>query len=49
MPKDCTTAKKMWDKLAQIHGEDTNMLRAKEESLRGKFDDMRMKEGETIA
>lgn len=39
----------MWDNFAQIHGGDKNLFRAKKESLRGKFDDMRMKEGEIIA
>ena len=38
----------MWDKLAKIYGGDTNVKRAKAESLRGKFDDMRMLESETI-
>src|SRR5271156_227488 len=46
--KDCKTAKKMWDKLKLVHGGDTNVLRAKVESLRGKFDDLRMKEGKNI-
>ena len=41
--KESTTAKKMWDKLAQIHGGNKNVLRAKTKSLRGKFDYMRMK------
>ena len=31
-----------------IYGGDKNVLRAKSESLRGKFDDMRMQEGENI-
>ena len=46
--KECAIKKKMWDKLVQIHGGDKNVLRAKAESLRGKFDGMIMK-GETIA
>lgn len=46
--KDCTTTKKMWDKFAKIHGGDKNVLRAKEKSLSGKFDDMRIK-GEIVA
>lgn len=37
----------MWDKLAQINGGEKNMLRVAK-SLRGKFDDMRIK-GEIIA
>ena len=39
----------MWDALHTIYGGDTNFLRAKSKSLRGKFDDMRMKEGQNIA
>src|SRR5271156_5664876 len=44
--KDCKTAKKMWDKLKLVHGGDTNILRANAKSLKGKFDDLRMKERE---
>ena len=40
--KDCTTAKEMWDTLAKIYGGDLYVLKAKAESLRGKFDEMRM-------
>lgn len=47
--KDLDSAKKMWDSLATIYGGDINVLRAKVESLRGKFDDMRMVEGNNIA
>ena len=36
------TTKEMWDTLAHIYGGDTNVLRAKLKSLKGKFDDMRM-------
>ena len=39
----------MWDKLATIYGGDKNFNIAKVESLRGKFDEMRMLESETIA
>lgn len=39
----------MWDTLDTIYGADTNVLRAKSEILRGKFDDMRMQEGENVA
>ena len=46
--KDCNTIKKTWDRLKTIYGGDDNVLRAKSESLRGKFDDMRMMEGENI-
>ena len=40
--KGCDTTKKMWDDIENIYGKDKNVLRAKSESLRGKFDDMRM-------
>lgn len=46
--KACTTVKEMWDKLKLVHCGDKNILRAKAESLRGKFDDLRMKEAENI-
>ena len=39
----------MWDALNTIYGGDKNVQRAKSKSLRGKFDDMRMEEGENIA
>lgn len=39
----------MWDKLAQTHGSYRNVLRDKVESLRGKFDNMRMRKGEIIS
>ena len=47
--KRCTSAFKMWEALTNIYGGDKNVQRAKEKSLRGKFDDMRMDEGENIA
>ena len=47
--KDCDTAKKMWDALHIIYGGDKNVQRVKSESLKGKFDYMRMEEGENIA
>ena len=40
---------KMWDSLHTIYGGDKNVLRAKAESLRGKFNDIKMQEGENIA
>ena len=46
--KGCDSAKIMWDSLQNIYGGDKNVLRAKVKSLRGKFDEMRMQEGETI-
>ena len=46
--KDLDSANKMWASLKTIYGGDKNVQRAKSESLRGKFDEMRMEEGETI-
>lgn len=43
------TAHEVWEKLETIHGGDEHVQRAKEESLRGKFDGMKMQEGENIA
>ena len=39
----------MWDALHTIYGRDKNVQRAKSKSRRGKFDDIRMEEGENIA
>ena len=39
----------MWIKLKEIYGGDDNVRRAKVESLRGDFDQMRMREDENIA
>ncbi len=47
--KGWDSAKKMWDALHTIYGGEKNVLRAKAKSLRGKFDDMRMQEGENIS
>ena len=47
--KDCQTAFDMWNKLVEIYGGDDNVKRAKAESLRGQFDQMRMREDEKIA
>ena len=47
--KGCDTTKKMWDALHTIYGGDKNVQRTKSESLRGKFDDTRMEEGDNIA
>ena len=47
--KGCNTAYKMWEALQTIYGGDKNVQRAKSESLRGKFNDMIMEEGENIA
>ena len=47
--KGCSTAHQMWETLSNIYGGDDNVKRAKRESLRGKFDDMKMEEGENVA
>jgi hypothetical protein len=47
--KDCKTAFAMWNKLKDIYGGDDNVKRAKAESLRGQFDQLRMREDENIA
>ena len=39
----------MWDALHTIYGGDKSIQRTKLESLRGKFYDMRMEEGENVA
>ena len=39
----------MWNKLKEIYGGDENVRRAKAESLRGQFDQMRMREDENIS
>ena len=39
----------MWNKLKEIYGGDDNVRRAKEESLRGQFYQMRMREDENVA
>ncbi|MBL7309534.1 hypothetical protein INQ13_24380, partial [Escherichia coli] len=46
--KSCTTTKAIWNKLYQVYSGDVNVKRARAESLRGKFHDMQMKEGENI-
>lgn len=46
--QDKDTPKDVWDTLETIYGGDKHVKQAKEESLRGKFEDMRMVEGETI-
>ena len=47
--KGCDTIHKMWTTLSTIYGGDQNVQRAKRESLRGNFDDMKMEEGENVA
>ena len=47
--KQCNTTFKMWDTLQNIYGGHKNVQRAKLGSLRGKFDDMGMEEGENVS
>ena len=47
--KDCKTTHAMWNKLKEIYGGDENVRRAKVESLRGQFDQMKMREDENIS
>ena len=47
--KGLDSEKKMWDALKTIYGGYKNVQRAKLESLRGKFDEMRVEEGEIVA
>ena len=47
--KDCKFANVMWKKLKEIYEGDDNVRRAKVERLRGKFDQMKMREDENIA
>ena len=47
--KGCDTIFKMWKALSNIYGGYYNVQRAKRESLRGNFDDMKMEEGENVA
>ena len=47
--KGLDSAKKMWDSLKTIYGGEKNVQRANSKSLRGKFDEMRMEEGENVA
>ena len=47
--KDCKTTFDMWNKLKKIYGGDDNVRRAKSESLRGQFDQMRMREDVNFA
>ena len=42
------TAYEVWKKLEEIYSSDEHAKIDKEESLRGKFDDMRMSEGDNI-
>ena len=46
--KGLENVKKMQDALTTIYGRDTIVLIAKAKMIRGKFDDMRMEEGENI-
>lgn len=46
--QDKENPKDIWDTLENMYGGDEHVKQAKEEILRGKFEDMRMVEGETI-
>ena len=46
--KDYKTAHEMWNKLKDIYGGGDNVRRSKVESLRGQFDQMKMREDENI-
>ena len=39
--KNCATTKEMWDKISLVHGGYQNVLREKDGSLKGKFDERR--------
>ena len=41
--KYCPTTREMWNKLQKIQGRDDNVRRAKAKSLRGQFDQMKMR------
>ena len=47
--KEWKNVHEMWIKLKEIYGGDENVMRAKEESLIGQFDQMKMREDENIA
>ena len=47
--KECKTTFEMWNKVKDLYDGDDNVRRAKAESLRGQFDQMRMREDENIA
>ena len=46
--KDCPSTCEMWNKFQKIYGGDENVRRAKAESSRGQFDQMKMIEDEKI-
>ena len=46
--KGYDTTHEMWIKLKDIYGGDDNVRRAKAKSLRGQFDQMEMREDETL-
>ena len=47
--KDCKNAYTTWNKIKEIYGGDGYVKRAKDESLRGQFDQIKMKEDENMA
>lgn len=46
--QDLDTTRDMWEKLKTIYDGDSHVQKAKVDSLKGNFDDMRMKENENI-
>lgn len=46
--QDLKTIFQMWNKLKIVYGGDPHIQKAKVDSLRGKYDEMRMQEGENI-
>ena len=47
--KGYISAHQMWKSISNIYGGDENVQRTKRESLRGKFDEIRIEEGGNIA
>ena len=46
--KGCTSTFNMWEALSNIYRGDQNVQRAKRESLKGKFDDIRWRKVRTL-
>lgn len=46
--KDCVNSKEMWDMITLIYGGDQHVQKDKVDSLREKYDEMRMKDEENI-
>ena len=45
---NCDNSNEMWDKLAFVHGGDENVLRERLVAMRGKYNEMRMKEVQNV-